>query len=501
MSGISSGIGRVQGAIGAVQGIARQVGAVSGAVRSLASDLGILGPPAGANALGGLGVWALGMQPASWNGVPFVVRSAGIRCGRRVVVHEYPYRDDVWVEDLGRAVRSFSFTGFLVGDDVYAQRDAMVAAVETGQPGQLVHPSLGSLTVSLTEFSATERADLGRVVEIEFAFIFGEQPQNPTTDDDTQDDVFTGAGTVDSASQSDFLSKIGSAIQSGTAAIQSGVQTVLGWTNTAMNLVNDASRVVGAVTGLGFAVSAFFGRFGAGNLVAAPPQLGPISQTLPVVARTELATASMLAASITAATAVQTAASGFAAAMGGFTAATAAGASGVSEALRAACADPADAVRLLSALAQYAPSPPPVAAPIGQAIVTVQTATAALCRRAAIASLARATATYQPQSYNDAITVMGSVTALINAEAEIAADNDDDQTYGALCTLAQAVTIDLITRGAALPALQTVTRAASLPALFLAYQLYQDTTQTAALIGAADPIHPAFMPLQFQAPL
>ena len=41
------------------------------------------------------------LLPASWRGVPFHGLSGELRFGRRPVVHEYPFRDSVWVEDLG----------------------------------------------------------------------------------------------------------------------------------------------------------------------------------------------------------------------------------------------------------------------------------------------------------------------------------------------------------------------------------------------------------------
>ncbi|MBV8749430.1 MAG: DNA circularization N-terminal domain-containing protein [Candidatus Eremiobacteraeota bacterium] len=55
---------------------------------------------------GGLGPWADAPQRAWWRGVPFAVRASQIRRGRRIVVHEHPFRDDVWVGDLGRFSRA-----------------------------------------------------------------------------------------------------------------------------------------------------------------------------------------------------------------------------------------------------------------------------------------------------------------------------------------------------------------------------------------------------------
>ena len=125
------------------------------------------------------------------------------------------------------------------------------------------------------------------------------------------------------------------------------------------------------------------------------------------------------------------------------------------------------------------------ATPIGQAVYTTSWATAALCRRAALVSLARACADFAPTSYDDAVEIRDDVADALDAESQVAADAGDVDTYLALRALRTAVVDDLTTRGAQLPRLATFTRAASLPALTLAYQIYGDTTRADDLVAAA----------------
>ena len=110
------------------------------------------------------GSWWQQLQPGSWRGVGFVMDAAENRAGRRVAVHEYPYRDTVWAEDLGRLPRRFAFQAFLVGDDVYQQRNAMILACEQPGEGTLVHPTLGAVQCVLLDFTTTERG--GQIVYI-----------------------------------------------------------------------------------------------------------------------------------------------------------------------------------------------------------------------------------------------------------------------------------------------------------------------------------------------
>ena len=120
------------------------------------------------------------------------------------------------------------------------------------------------------------------------------------------------------------------------------------------------------------------------------------------------------------------------------------------QAVRSSAIDPFDQVRALTILASYNPVLTPNPAPIGGAILETQTATAAVCRRAALAALARACAAYNPTSYNEAITLRQNAAALFDAEILIAADSSNVATYNALRAMRTAVVIDLNTRAATL---------------------------------------------------
>lgn len=295
MSGFISGLNQ------ATQ-VVNSVGAVAGSIGSLARDIDRLTGYLSGNAISGLGPWADELQPASWRGVPFAVRAAQIRRGRRIAVHEYPFRDDVWVEDLGRGTRVLSFTGFLVGDDVFAQRDAMLDAAETPGPGDLVHPSLGLTSASLTEFSAGERFDLGRVVELEFSFIEAgrDTPLFPSADDDTQENVVDAAFEMDGSAARDFGAGVANPVLTGVGAVQAGVRAVNGFTSMTVNLVNDGARVARAVSGVGALVGgdAYYGRYASSS--RRPPPGVSVERTLSQVNRGAAAVAALTAASVNA---------------------------------------------------------------------------------------------------------------------------------------------------------------------------------------------------------
>lgn len=93
--------------------------------------------------------WQSQLQPSSFRGVPFAVVNEEGSHGRRQAVHEYPYRDTAWIEDLGRGTRRFVIRGFLIqnslvygGGDAITQRQSLIAACEEKGSGTWFIPSM-----------------------------------------------------------------------------------------------------------------------------------------------------------------------------------------------------------------------------------------------------------------------------------------------------------------------------------------------------------------------
>jgi prophage DNA circulation protein len=54
------------------------------------------------------------LQPAKWRNLPFGVSSIALSLGRKIAVHEYPYTDGVFAEDLGAKGKAFHVMGLLL---------------------------------------------------------------------------------------------------------------------------------------------------------------------------------------------------------------------------------------------------------------------------------------------------------------------------------------------------------------------------------------------------
>ena len=115
---------------------------------------------------------------ATFRGVPFFIENETRTFGRRTQVHEYPGRDLPLLEDLGRATRRIHIRGYLAGEDVPAQRDALINAIEKPEPAILVHPFYGELRVNIDgagDFSYQRQA--GGICSIQFQVVeCGEKP-------------------------------------------------------------------------------------------------------------------------------------------------------------------------------------------------------------------------------------------------------------------------------------------------------------------------------------
>jgi len=93
-------------------------------------------------------------KKASFRNATFFVSDVERNVGRKNVVHQYPFKDDPYVEDLGRDGDEFTINGYVVQNtdnsfDYIAERDALIKALREEGPGSLIHPYYGELNVSL----------------------------------------------------------------------------------------------------------------------------------------------------------------------------------------------------------------------------------------------------------------------------------------------------------------------------------------------------------------
>lgn len=401
-----------------------------------------------------MSVWRDQLQPASFRGVPFHVRSADTEEGRRGVLHEYPLRDDPFVEDMGRKAGEFSLEAFVIGDDYFKARDALRDALKQPGSGELVHPTLGRLNVALVApirfvESLVDEGGMAR-----FTLRFTETVENlqPTADTNTQYVVDEAANAAEEATADEF---------SGVFDV-SGQPEFVGL--NAKELLGEALKAIEAVRAGITPDMSVVGEF--------VSDLGAVTSSL----------ATLITLPATLATRIF----------------------GIYAGLRGAIQRPLDALAAMGRLFGYGSKSqsPPTATPARRVQSANRTAIESLMRRAAVIEAARASARIDfaapataesPRiTYQQAVAMREQLADALEDEAATASV----VAYNALMDLRAAVVRDITARGADLPRMMAISMPATLPALVVAYRAFSDATREADVV-ARNPIiirHPGFVP-------
>ncbi len=431
--------------------------------------------------------WGGQLQQASFRGIPFGVLNAEGEYGRKIALHEYPYRDMPWAEDLGRATRHKTITGFIVENDlvtgttdVLVVVQAMIAAAEMPGPATLIHPTLGELSIALPPggLKVRESFDAGRYFELTFTFVEAGETLFPTI---LLGQLLTPLFAIATklAIARSFIQSILNIAKYGAAIddeikFTTGVMLdgILSKGNDATSLSNQLSTLPGDN-----------GRYVSGANVG----LSSTATIETLSAQGAAARSQMVAqsAAVTAAVADPTT--------------YAANAQVLIETLRASIASAATQITLLTSLATLTPNPIVDSSTIGVQRVIAQQTVVMIFQQFVLVEIALAAAAYQPTSYDDAVSVRDTVTGLLEAQILIQADAGNDDVMQAFSDLRKAVVDDLTASGGSLSVMEQFQFQESLPSLYLANRIYADVNRETELVVQADPIHPAFMPRAFRA--
>ena len=145
-------------------------------------------------------VWKERLETASFRGVSFHIESENASFGRRVQTHEFPNRDKPYSEDLGRIALRPNITAYVMGDDCLAQRDRLLDALNKPGPGTLIHPTLGKMTVCVTDqIKVSTASNEGRMVRFDLHFVEAGELAYPQADAATANILTSSCSAVDEA--------------------------------------------------------------------------------------------------------------------------------------------------------------------------------------------------------------------------------------------------------------------------------------------------------------
>jgi prophage DNA circulation protein len=115
--------------------------------------------------------WEATLWPASFGGVPFYVEKDKALFGKKIVVHEFPERDDPFVEELGQSARHYDFNAYVASDFADVQADGLVAMLVAAGPNILVVPDQGPVSVIFKSGQRDREKDRMGYVAFQLSFV------------------------------------------------------------------------------------------------------------------------------------------------------------------------------------------------------------------------------------------------------------------------------------------------------------------------------------------
>jgi prophage DNA circulation protein len=129
--------------------------------------------------------WRQRLMPAHFDGRAFHVESGSRASGRRIVMHEFPKKEQPYAEDMGRKAVEFTVRGYCItypndsGEqaglllyrrDYQLARDALEKRLITGGPGVLQLPTLSPMRVVCQSYRLTEESPNGGYCTFDMTF-------------------------------------------------------------------------------------------------------------------------------------------------------------------------------------------------------------------------------------------------------------------------------------------------------------------------------------------
>lgn len=149
--------------------------------------------------------WLDRLVEASYEGVTFLTEDQTTSGGWRIALHEYPFRDDPYPENMGKKAYEPSFNAYFIGENYDQQAMALHEKLDTFGTGRLVHPVFGTMTVQLEDWQRKEVTAEGGICRYSLKFIQSGKQRLPTTAANPLAEIKTANDNVWGALDNSFL--------------------------------------------------------------------------------------------------------------------------------------------------------------------------------------------------------------------------------------------------------------------------------------------------------
>ncbi|MGY3588085.1 DNA circularization N-terminal domain-containing protein [Bradyrhizobium sp. USDA 4350] len=404
--------------------------------------------------------WLKTLWRASYKGTPFFVEHDEEEGGRRIVVHQFPMRDDPYLEDLGEDKRGFVATAYVASDSADTDAGTLVATCAMRGPGVLVLPTHGPILVRCLNFKRARAKDRHGYIGFELEFI--------------REGFSSPLASVAMLANLVFMAADAAALSIATAFV-AGIQTTLQPDYVIAAASNGAQDAVSTVEAIRTTqpvdpVVSAAQRTEIQSIFDAAPAL--VVATDPAVAQTLPARIIASARAVGDATPAPQATAAF----------------------EAIVSDPAlsDAVAAAASVGTAYPTPHRRAAAMNDA------AAKRLLLLAAVIAYAEAATRQTLADRPAAITLRANVAEYFEGVLILIPAGEID-LFHAIAAVRDRV-IEYLSRAILdLAPVVTVEANLSMPSLFWAYRLYADPNRSTELAARNLVPHPSFMPTQFEA--
>jgi prophage DNA circulation protein len=125
--------------------------------------------------------WRDALVPASYDGNEFFCETGSYESGQRIVIHEFPKKDDCYTELMGRRFYAYTVKGYCISSarepDYRTKRDALQQRLQQTEAGMLQLPQwIQPKHVICRVFKVIEEERLGGYCTFEMQFVEASVP-------------------------------------------------------------------------------------------------------------------------------------------------------------------------------------------------------------------------------------------------------------------------------------------------------------------------------------
>ncbi len=383
------------------------------------------------------------LRPASFRGIPFKIKRATTRVGRRIVTHEFPLKDIPYTEDLGRGAREYTLEAHVIGEGHEDLRDRLIQAIENNkEPGILMHPIFGAVRVSPGPIEHVFDNEAGNIEYFNLTFLEAGENKYPSSILDTSGQIVQAATLLKAVLKSAFDETFSLKRQPGFVVNSAQM--------TNSNLTSQLEK--------------------AAEIAPSDPNI----KAAFLAGISQLASNSLLSNVSAYSTQVQTS---------------------ITQ-IQRLYADPAIGFLAYQKLSAFGDDflPIPETSPNRRIEKRNRDLQVALVKRHALMGMALTASQMTFASYDDAVAIRDRLAQKLDTELDQVGSTDDDETFSALADLKAAMVLDITERAANLARIKNIFPAEPMPALVMAYEIYGGIEQTEEIRSRNKVRNPNFMP-------